>query len=454
MAAPASILAVYQEPPPPPALPIYTTIDALKATPADVHGKSTFHLRWPKSGDAVQHYVYRALDATLFAVDNARRAGGDTANYNRFIDEGYDPADVDALTRIVHKQDPEVASSQYASLSPTQVYLLARLEENEAAFTRINRTPVGEDDAVHQDRDTAIPNPQTGSNYTPDANTLLYEDATLDGRSTNRYFYKTQTVGLNGLTSPLSAPTLPVECPLVTPAAQPVITSVAGGDKQVTISWANRQAPGLIGYLVYRTTEKRHASDWRRMELVLPADDAVFSVTDLHAQAETTISYQDDSAVPTQLYYYTVIAVSETEAGKWLRSEPSVPKSGQAYDQTPPPPPAFDAASSAWVYVDDNDAIFEWDDDLAPAVNPQPAVRVVWAKEATSTLVQIARQPIGSYSGLVLLNFEEGESYDAGHQMLLDRDADVNAGYTYTAKSKSAAGLLSTEESELEILHP
>ena len=75
---PATIMAIYQDQPAPPAsaftLPHYRDLATLKATPADVHGKSTFAVRWRKSGNGVQHFVYRAMDTTLFLVDNARRS--------------------------------------------------------------------------------------------------------------------------------------------------------------------------------------------------------------------------------------------------------------------------------------------------------------------------------------------------------------------------------------------
>jgi hypothetical protein len=49
-------------------------IQALKATAANVHGKSSFALRWNKLHTVVKHQVYRAMDETLYTVDNKLRA--------------------------------------------------------------------------------------------------------------------------------------------------------------------------------------------------------------------------------------------------------------------------------------------------------------------------------------------------------------------------------------------
>ena len=79
-------------PPPTPGFSSYPAETVLTASPVNVHGKSTFHLRWQKSDDDVEYYVYRALDTSLFTLDNQRRENTDTADYNQIAISQFDPA--------------------------------------------------------------------------------------------------------------------------------------------------------------------------------------------------------------------------------------------------------------------------------------------------------------------------------------------------------------------------
>ena len=338
---PATVMAIYQHPPAPPSMPAYAEMTTLKATPADVHGKSGFHLRWHKSGDGVQHFVYRALDTSLFLVDNARRLGGDTADYSRFATDDYNPADVDAIKQISYVSEANGALAQYANLTASQLFILANLVENEAAYTRLHSQPIYEDDSDYQDRDTDIPDPINGATYTPASNLLLYSDATLDGRGTNRYLYKVKTTASNGLSSEFGESTLPVECPKTTPPPRPVITAIAGGENQITIKWAKNPGAEIAGYLLYRTQEKKKANDWRKMQLIKANHTDSFTVAVNGGLPEKGFEFIDDSVVARRAYYYCVVAVGLSDAGKWLKSKTSMPKSGQAYDLTPPAPPEF-----------------------------------------------------------------------------------------------------------------
>lgn len=66
---PATIIAVYREPPPAPDM-----VDlGLMATNADVYGKSSYGLRWKKpSRTDLKYDVYRAMDETLFALHESK----------------------------------------------------------------------------------------------------------------------------------------------------------------------------------------------------------------------------------------------------------------------------------------------------------------------------------------------------------------------------------------------
>jgi len=458
MSIPATIMAVYQNPPnwPAPALLLanYKNMSAMKATPADAYGKSTFHVRWRKSGNySVQHFVYRAMDTTLFMADNARRNGGDTADYSPFETAKYDPADLDAVKQINYVADVEGTLAQYADLTPSQLFILANLKDNEGAYTRLHSQPIYEDDSGYQDRDTSIPDPTRGTTYTPDSNLLLYSDATLDGRGTNRYFYRVRTTAPNGLNSEFGESTRPVECPRTTLPSRPVITAVTGGEKQITIKWAKNPGAEIAGYLLYRTQDKRFADDWRRMQLIKASETDIFTVSINGDLPSKEFEFVDDNILPRQQYIYAVVAVGLSDESKWLRSIPSLPKAGQAYDLTPPDPPVWDEANSGWVYVDDNDVIYEWDDDISAAINPQPAVRLVWEPAEAVHITQIARQPGEGGAGTILLDFDSGLGFGQDSQMLIDKDVDSRLSYLYKAKAKSAAGLISTSETGLEIIN-
>ena len=452
---PATIMAIYGNPPTPPAsatAPDYQNLGILKATSADVHGKSTFAVRWRKSGDSVQHFVYRAMDTTLFLVDNARRISGDSADYTPFNQPKYKPADVDAIAQIRYVSDANGALAQYANLTPSQLFILANLPENEAAYTRLHSHPIYEDDSAYQDRDTAIPDPLNGANYTPDSSLLLYSDATLDGRGTNRYFYKVNTTASNGLSSEFGESTLPVEAPRTTPPPRPVITSITGGEKQIIIKWAKNPGVGIAGYLLYRTDSKKVA-DWRRMQLIKANDADTYSVEISGDLPQKEFEFIDDRVMPRRPYFYAVVAVGLSDEGKWLKSRSSLPRSGQAYDLTPPEPPVWDPVNSAWVYIDDNDVVYEWGADLSSAVNPRPAVRLVWETAEPDHHVMLAAATAGATLSHIIQSFAPGNPFDATKKSCIDQRA-LEQELIYTAKSRSASGLISGSTSSLSINGP
>jgi hypothetical protein len=139
--------------------------------------------------------------------------------------------------------------------------------------------------------------------------------------------------------------------------------------------------------------------------------------------------------------------------GKQLKSRMSAVKSGQGYDLTPPEPPVWDEVSSSWVYVDDNETIYEWTDDLSSVLNPQPAVRLVWQTAKVTHLTQIARQSGEGGLGTIILNFGNGLAFGPNSQMLIDKDVDSRRTYIYKAKAKSVANLTSAGETTFEIIN-
>jgi hypothetical protein len=349
MSSAATIMSIYRTcPPAPRAFLPEESVAALKATPANVHGKSSFTLRWSKTHISLKHHIYRTLDATLFLVDNQNRRNRADFIYDNFKADypEFNPADVDAVQQISWQADPKQVSQNYAGLIPQQLQILASLPDNTAAFTQLTGLAISETDAAFEDRVTEIPNPLNGSAYAPDPdNILLYVDDTLDGRGSNRYFYALKTLDTNGLTSPLSPATLPVECPKTTPPPAPVLTTISGGVNQINIKWAKNPGAVISGYLVYRTQDKKLARDWRRMELIKASVDHDFSVAVDGELPHKEFEFVDSSVLPRQPYFYVVVAVGLSDDDKWLKSRSSSPKSGQAYDFTPPEPPIWISAN-------------------------------------------------------------------------------------------------------------
>ncbi len=454
----STIMAIYRDAPPAPAAfaPVAgQAILALKASPANVHGKSSFALRWNKTRTGVKHYVYRALDETLFLVDNKARLTRPSSVYNdlRSAYAGFDPADVAVVEQIPHEPKPKLVAAHYTSLTPAQLQILASLSDNAGAFTQINERPIDENDLVYADRITEIPDPVNGANYVADpVNVLLYLDNTLNGQSNNRTFYALRSVDSNGLTSALSLATPPVEIPQTTPPPAPVITAILGGENKLIIQWAKSPGASIAGYLLYRTQDAQKANDWRRMELVKANDTDVFTYpVDSHLP-KRQFRFVDTSVIARQAYWYAVVAVGLSDEGKWLKSRPSTSKTGQAYDLTPPEPPEWDVANSGWVYVDDSGIVYEWTADLAGASNPRPAIRLVWFARVRVDYLLIGRSVEGSSLSNVMADWVPGVLFDGeAERYFLDTSVSEGQTYTYSAKSKSMSGLTSTAESSLVI---
>ena len=358
------------------------------------------------------------------------------------------------VKNIPHETNPRLIGSHYAALTPGQLQILASLPDNENAFTKINEATIQEDDPLYDDRTTEIPDPVHGPAYIPDpANILLYVDQTLNGQSSNYYFYAIKSVDTNGLQSILSLSTPPVEIPKTTAPPAPVITSISGGENQIRIKWAKNPGAEISGYMLYRTQDKNKAKDWRRMELIKAHETDTYTVEVTAPLPRKEFEFIDNTVLPRLPYYYGLIAVGLDNNGKQLKSRMSAMKIGQAYDLTPPDPPVWDEVSSGWVYVDENETIYEWTDDLSSASNPQPAVRLVWQTAEATHLTQIARQPGEGGLGTIILNFGNGLAFGPNSQMLIDKEVDSRRTYIYKAKAKSVANLTSAGETSCEIIN-
>ena len=417
----ATVMAIYRSRPAPPRafLPAASGLAALKATPANVYGKSTFALRWGKTHSPLKHHVFRTLDSTLYSVDNANRQSRDDAIYARFKTDypEFSPVDVDAVQQIGWQADIKLVATGYSGLTPAQLQILASLPDNAGAFTQVTAAAIDENDAAFEDRVTEIPLPPNGPAYTPDpTNILLYIDETLDGRSTNRFFYALKTLDTNGLASELSLATLPVECPRTTPPPRPVISSITAGEKQITIAWAKNPGVEIAGYLVYRTQEKTYASDWRKMQMIRANPDDVFSVTVNGSLPPGEFEFRDTSVVPRQAYFYGVVAVGLSDDGKQLKSNLSAARTGQAWDGSRPD-------------ITNTVLLFE--------INYQREhIDLAWVEATPDFTCELSRSPGWNDSLTRWMTFDTGGS----RYEFRDTEVDLAEGYQYQLTVRTSNG--------------
>ena len=253
-----------------------------------------------------------AGDATLFPPDwNAGGAGNQQKRQ-----------DVVALLNGI------ASRAAYRSLTDNALRVLASLPGNERAFTQLTILPLDPDDPANTDR----LGPDTADGYAPGATVRAYVDA-LDGRSSNRYFYRglnvnaVQTRGTLGFAPP------PVYCPDVMPPRTPVLTKALGGNREITLTWASNREPDLAAYLVYRSEDAGDARDIRRMTLVRTDPVSAAVAPD---DRPASITWADQAVVAARTYWYRLAA--SDAAGNV--SDAALPVCARAYDTTPPPPPA------------------------------------------------------------------------------------------------------------------
>jgi hypothetical protein len=111
----------------------------------------------------------------------------------------------------------------------------------------------------------------------------------------------------------------------------------------------------------------------------------------------------------------------------------------------------WDEAGSGWVYVDDNGSVYEWGSDISGALNPVPAIRLVWLEDARVVAVMLARSSSQSTITAVIANWTDGEAGITGRRYFLDTAAVPGVSYTYYGTSKSAADLKSVNQTVIVI---
>jgi hypothetical protein len=138
--------------------------------------------------------------------------------------------------------------------------------------------------------------------------------------------------------------------------------------------------------------------------------------------------------------------VGSSDDEKWLKSRPSSPKSGQAYDLTPPEPPGWDAELSGRVYVDDQSAAVYATREEAPLRSViVPAIRLRFTETSSGCAYLIQRQMIGSYGWTEVSGWDQEIDLVAEEFELIDKAVLETEGYQYRIKSRSQAGLLARD---------
>lgn len=339
----ATIFRVRREPPPPP-VPSPDP-PRIFATPADYFSRSFYTYRWPAL-PYVKTHVYRAMDDSVFRADWRQRprtplgagelalfptdARWNVATRQQVADE------LNQLNALPHTADGTAqAFALYRTLSNDGLRVLAGLPGNETAFTQITIAALDSDDPAVADRR----GPDSLADYAPDPALRAYVD-TLDGRATNRYFYRAAYVDGANNVSALSLSSAPIWLPNVVAPRAPVVTRALGGDRQVTIQWASNREPDLANYRLYRTDDAERARDLRLMMLVheesVPAGDP--------ADRPIEISYVDQPVPGLVTLHYRLVAVDA--AGN--TSAPTGAVAARAFDESLPAPPL---PSAQWAVV-------------------------------------------------------------------------------------------------------
>jgi hypothetical protein len=307
------------------------------ASPADYHSRSFFTYRW-KLQQFLKLHVFRAMDDGVFKADWSQRqlkekldpsllsrfpSGWNKATRQQVADE------LNRLNTFVGVKDRTAeAMAYYRRLSDKALRVLAGLPNSESAFVQLTINALDPKDATNDNRR----GPDNPDDLVLDMNQRAFID-TLDGCSTNRYFYRAALVdGAHNL-GPLGLSSPPVYLPNVVPPRAPVITKVLGGDRQITIEWASNREPDLAAYRIYRTDKEEATRDLRLMTLV--RTEPVATGDPMARPAE--VIWIDAPMIGLVTFYYRVVAV-DTASNV---STPSPIVEGRAFDDSRPDPPTW-----------------------------------------------------------------------------------------------------------------
>ena len=353
----AKIFRVRREPPSAPEIPLFDS-DKVYATPADYHNRSFYTVRWVAAPNVKVH-IFRALDESVFRADWSSRStpfvlsATDSDHLQKYFPAELrrnDPATIarrndvasklNGLNNISRTATPDDVRAAYRALTNDALRVLAGLPGSERAFTQLTIRPLDpqesdpDNPALLRWRDRI--GPDNPSSFATDATLRSYMD-TLDGRSTNSYFYRAGSVdGSHNRSEELSLSSPPVYCPDVVPPIQPSgVRAMATNNREITLTWTTNREADLKEYWIYRGEIAEDAEDTRLMTRVGSVSP---NAVDPAARAPTE-TWADQNVVGGRTYHYRVVAMDGDGNG----SVPSAITTTRAYDATPPEPPALTA---------------------------------------------------------------------------------------------------------------
>jgi hypothetical protein len=340
----ATVFCVLRAPVPAPVPPPLDS-EKVYASPADYKSHSFYTYRWAPTGGLKTH-ICRALDDAVFSTDwNVPRQALDpvgNANDRALFptEPRWDNNKLQAVATELNQLNANkggrpydaAAMAQYDGLSNDALRVLAGLPGNEAAFAQLTIQPLDPDDPANADRR----GPNDPDTYAPQPSVRAYL-ATLDGRTTSRYFYRALYVDGAHNRSGLSAATPPVYCPDVVPPREPTVTKALGGDREIMLFWASNREPDLANYQIFRTDNEDASRDIRLMSLVHTEPVAVGDPGTRPAE----LTWTDTPVDGGKMIFYRLTA--EDAAGNQSTSSPRVV--ARAYDDSRPAPPIWGPSS-------------------------------------------------------------------------------------------------------------
>jgi hypothetical protein len=381
MSPPVIVFRVLREKPIPPVPP--PDADKVFATPADYHAASFYTFRWVPQPHLKTH-VYRAMDNTVFNVDWSYQprvaiAVGDLSLFpSATVEPRWNSAKRQQVATELNvlnafpktSEGKEQARKYYRGLSNDALRVLANLPNNETAFAQATVLSLDPNDPATANRI----GPDNPKDYIVDPALRIYLD-TLDGRSTNRYFYKACYVDGAQNRSVLSQSGPPIWLPNVVPPKSPTFTKfLAGdasptdpGDNKITVRWASNRETDLAEYRIYRTMSEAEARSVRSMTVVHTVAVSAGEPSDRPAENVWT-----DTGIPAlQWIYYRMTAVDS--AGN--ESPPNDVVKARAFDESLPEVPAL---TVAWLPVPTNNARAQWTATTEVRLERRAAIELIW----------------------------------------------------------------------------
>jgi hypothetical protein len=449
--SPVKIYRVLRTLPDPP----LTLTDAEKvfATRADYYSRSFYTYRW-RPVALLKAHIFRAMDDTIFKTDWSSRPRPDLAatQLELFPDETTEPRwneskrqqvadELNKLNLFTHEEQiPAKALAYYrGKLSEDALRILAGLPGNEQAFTQLTINPLDPDDPANANRR----GPDNDDDFVVDLTLRAYMD-TLDGRATNRYFYRAIYVdgGHNRSQFSISGP--PVYLPNVVPPRAPVITKVLGGERKITLRWASNREPDLAEYRVYRADSEESARDLRLMTRL--HSEAVAAIDPATRPAEVT--WEDIGLIGGGTFFYRLVAVDSVGNA----SAPSSLVFTRVVDTQIPATPKWIEAK--WVLLGETDHSEEpWPEDGIIPPDKRPAIRLVWASEVDNPTFKLTRSLANQWVPQ-LVPTQDMEPLEHKQYLLYDTEAVPSQDYDYEVNVTSAANIPSVKFGKIRVNHP